>query len=332
MKSLKVTRVDGMRPTIGAKGRRAHKNTCTRIFVALRLSAFGLTFAAWSALACLFVAAPNANAQRISQEYIGASKPFNPSSCKTGDKKYVYWAAKDQVFRFKFDPKMPLYPRGWWEHEIRPPSHWQKEVPPAPMPSEPEGCFGNPLRAGMVPYMQVIDEAEFLKLFGPRPTSGKNSSGRIAPTFSRNENGFLTSSHSISDSLYAESLRKKQMVGKDCWQRSPGILECLISKGTDRNDYTINRYITIENILPPEYAGTSNLYVSIHNDVAFMVNRANGLSAQSRTSLLDVVLLTTDIRIFPNEIDKLKPYHLRLIRYVLDAHVPGYQWTPTTKK
>lgn len=278
------------------------------------------------AVACLLIAAPRSSAQSLGQEYIGTSKPFNPTSCKTGDKKYVYWAAKDQVFRFKFDPKEPLYPRGWWVNDTRLSSHWQKEVPPAPMPTEPEGCYGNPLRAGLVPYMSVMADTEYLKLFGPRPTSGKDAYGRIVPTFSRNENGFSANRYLTKSSLYAESSHKNQMIGKDCWQRSPEIWECLIAKGTDRNDYTINRAIKIENILSPEHAGTRDLYVSILHDVPSMVNRSNGLSAQSQISLFEVVLLTTNIRIFPNEIDKLKPYHLWLVRYVLDAHIPGYKW------
>ena len=298
-------------------GRRLEKNGSTRIGGALRLGAMVLTFAAWCALACFFVAAPDANAQRISQEYIGTSKPFNPASCKAGNKKYVYWAAKDQVFRFKFDPKEPLYPRGWWVNDARLSSNRQKEVPPAPMPSEPEGCYGNPLRAGIVPYMQAMAEDELFKLFGRQPK------------IERSHSGFSAQGKTNESTRLFESSHKNQLIGKDCWLRSPGVWECLVSKGTDRSDYSINRKLKIVDVLPPEKAGTRDLYISILYDAAAMVNRANGVLAESEIGLFDNVMLATLVRIFPNEIDKLKPYHLRLVRYVLDAHVPGYQWTNT---
>ena len=87
MKKVEVHENDAMSPSIGATGDPHHKNICTRIARALQLGTVGLTIAVWSALVCLLMAAPDANAQRISQEYIGTSKPFNPVSCKTGDKK-----------------------------------------------------------------------------------------------------------------------------------------------------------------------------------------------------------------------------------------------------
>ena len=301
-------------------GRRLEKNGSTRLGGALQQGAVGLTAAAWCALACLFVAAPTANAQRMSQEYIGTSKPFNPVSCKTGDKKYVYWAAKDQVFRFKFDPKEPLYPRGWWVNDARLASSWQKVVPPAPMPMEPEGCFGNPLRAGEVPYMNAMAEVEFFRLFGRKPISEVNNSGYVGKT------NMTAANHSF------ESSTKRFLTEKDCWLRAPGLWECLVSKGTDRSDYSINRQLIVVDVLPHEFAGTRDLYIGLLNDTLTMLNRSYGLLAESRIGLFDSVLLATEVRIFPNEIDKLKPYHVALIRYVLDAHVPGYQWTPTTRK
>jgi hypothetical protein len=298
MKKLVWSGINGMKPRIGC---------------ALQLGASRLATAAWIALACLLVLAPNANAQPMGQEYIGTSKPFNPASCKTGDKKYVYWAAKDQVFRFKFDPKEPLYPRGWWVNDARLSSNWQKEVPPAPMPTEPEGCYGNPLRAGIVPYMQTMAEDELLRLFGRQPK------------IERSHSGFFSNSNVTAWNISSESSTVNLLVGKDCWQRSPGFLECLVSKGTDRSDYSITRILKIVDALPLKQAGIRDLYISISDDAAAMVNRYGQL-AESRVGLFDNVLLLNALRIFPSEIDKLKPYHLWLVRYVLDAHIPGYKW------
>jgi hypothetical protein len=35
--------------------------------------------------------------------------PVDPARCSKGDKKYIYWAAKEQVFRLRFDPDLPVY-------------------------------------------------------------------------------------------------------------------------------------------------------------------------------------------------------------------------------
>lgn len=315
MEKVEINENDAICLTVGATGHQDHKNICTRIARALQQGAVGLTAAALSAFVCLLMVAPRANAQRISQEYIGTSKPFNPSSCNTGDKKYVYWAAKDQVFRFKFDPKEPLYPRGWWVNDARLASAWQKVVPPAPMPTEAEGCFGNPLRAGEVPYMNTMAEVEFFRLFGRKPISEVNNSGYIGKT------NMTAANHAF------ESSTKRFLTEKDCWLRAPGLWECLVSKGTDRSDYSINRQLIIVDVLPYESAGIRDLYIGLLNDTLTMLNRSYGLLAESRIGLFDSVLLATEVRIFPNEIDKLKPYHVALIRYVLDAHIQGYQWT-----
>ena len=317
MREIKVNKDDAMCPPGKTHHNQHHKNIFTRIARALPHGAVGLTAAAWSAFVCLLLVAPGAKAQRISQEYIGTSKHFNPVNCKTGDKKYVYWAAKDQVFRFKFDPKEPLYPRGWWVNDARLASAWQKVVPPAPMPTEPEGCFGNPLRAGEVPYMNTVAEVEFFRLFGRKPISEVNNSGYVGKT------DMTAANHSF------ESSTKRFLTEKDCWLRAPGLWECLVSKGTDRSDYSINRQLIIVDVLPYESAGIRDLYIGLLNDTLAMLNRSYGLLAESRIGLFDSVLLATEVRLFPNEIDKLKPYHLAMIRYVLDAHIQGYQWTNT---
>ena len=93
---------------------------------------------------------------QIAQQYPGAEpkKPVpvlvpqlpavDPTKCKSGDSKDIYWAAGDKVFRFKFDPNEPLHPlpdkNEWGNVQVS----GGEDVPAAPMPSEPLGCYGNP--------------------------------------------------------------------------------------------------------------------------------------------------------------------------------------------
>ena len=94
-------------------------------------------------------------------------KPFDPTLCKGGENGYVYWAARDQVFKFRFDPALPLYPRlGRIVMRGEVVAAGMTEIPPAPDPSAPEGCFGNPLRGRSVPYMREFSDKLFLITFG----------------------------------------------------------------------------------------------------------------------------------------------------------------------
>jgi hypothetical protein len=128
---------------------------------ALRLFA-GTFLVAMSGVTASAAAPPKAEEERKSTEL---PEPFNPAKCKHGDKKYVYWAAGDQVFRFKFDPAVPL--RSTAEFGLTGVRlNAKREVPPAPDPTETEGCYLNPMRADGVPYMDKFDAQLFQAIVG----------------------------------------------------------------------------------------------------------------------------------------------------------------------
>ena len=83
---------------------------------------------------------------------------------KHGDKKYVYWAAGEQVFRFRFDPAIPLRPLSVYREVAGMHLKAAEEIPPPSDPKELEGCYLNPFRAGNVPYMREFEKVPGLLL------------------------------------------------------------------------------------------------------------------------------------------------------------------------
>jgi hypothetical protein len=268
---------------------------------------------AWSAQAASTTSAPSDAAE--------LSPPVNPAKCKTGDKAYVYWAAKDQVFRFKYDPALPIHP--YPESLLTRGMHFdaRQEIPPAPDPSEPLGCYGNPLRALQIPYMAAFDAELFQKL-----------AGRKLDRLTAGPRGF----YALPTNFYANGDDGKLFRGsKDCWQRSSGVHECLLANpmGKDRTDYSISHAFRIDKNLLPKHPQVSDIYFVVWNDAASGVRSGqNGKVVDSRIYLFGNVFLESSFRIFPQEIDLLIPYYSGLIRYVLDAHVPDYKWTATKTK
>ena len=237
--------------------------------------------------------------------------PFDPATCKEGDKKYVYWAARDQVFRFKYDPKEPLYPLPE-SQAVGTTLDAKKEVPPAPVPSEPEGCYGNPLRAFSVPYMKTFDAALFRKLMG-------RDLGSV-------EGGYFAGSHG----RYRKSADRLFLESTNCWFRDSGIEECLLNNavGKQKEDYTVTHAFKIGKQLLPKHNEVTDIYFSVWNDAAADVDHGmNGKAVVSSFDLYGGVRFENSIRIFPNEVDLLVSYYSGLIRYVLDGHVSDYRWT-----
>jgi len=242
--------------------------------------------------------------------------PFDPATCKAGDKNYVYWAARDQVFRFQYNPKEPLYPLPE-SQAVGTTLKAKREVPPAPVPSEPEGCYGNPLRAFSVPYMQTFVGSLFRKIVGR--DLGSVEGGYFA--------GSLDRYRLHTNKLFLEST--------NCWVRDSGIEECLLSNAADKQkeDYTVTHEFRIRKQLLPKHREVPDIYFSIWNDAAASVDSGrNGKALISSFDLYGGVRFENSIRIFPNEIDLLVPYYSELIRYVLDAHVTDYRWAGNETK
>ena len=242
--------------------------------------------------------------------------PFDPVNCKAGDKKYVYWAARDQVFRFKYDPKETLYPLPE-SQAVGTTLKAKKEVPPAPVPSEPEGCYGNPLRAFSMPYMQTFVGSLFRKVVGR--DLGSAEGGFFAGSLDR----------------YGLHTNKLFLESTNCWTRESGIEECLLNNavGKRKEDYTVTHEFRIRKQLLPKHQEVTDIYFSLWNDAAASVDSGrNGKALISSFDLYGGVRFENSIRIFPNEIDLLVPYYSGLIRYVLDAHVNDYQWVRNETK
>jgi len=243
--------------------------------------------------------------------------PLAPARCKSGDKRFIYWAAGDQVFRFRFDPKIPLHvsqEREQWPAWVA----TNKEIPPARDPKEPEGCYDNPLRAGNVPYMKGFSEIHFKKVIGRKLDSGGGMTRYYAEE--RRRQAFP---RNLSDKKLLER-------GHDCWVRNSGVQECLISKGNDRDDYSISRAMKIDKSMLSKQREIDDLYLTMYQDAA-AGRHGNGYVIENEYSLFAYVRLTSSFRLFPEEIDLLVPFYRGLVGYIIDAHLPHYKWSDADK-
>lgn len=260
-----------------------------------------------------------AEAKRQEEKSQPVRQLIDPAQCKRGDKRYIYWAAGDQVFRFRYDPKIPLYL--FPEREKWP--AWQatnKEIPPARDPKELEGCYDNPLRSGNVPYMKEFSEIHFKKVFGRKLDSGTAGMTRYYAE-ERKRQAYL---RNLSDKKLLES-------GHDCWVRNSGVKECLISKGNDRADYSISRAMKIDKSMLPKHREIDDLYLTMYQDAA-AGRHGNGYVIENEYSLFDYVRLTSSFRLFPEEIDLLVPFYRGMVDYIIDAHLSQYKWSDAGKR
>ena len=244
---------------------------------------------------------------------------FNPVHCKSGSKDYVYWAARDNVFRFKFNPAEPIYPIADADR-VGLTLHSKGEDPVAPNPNESEGCYGNPLRFGLVPYMSSFDQELFQKITGRKLDTG--TAGLRGYTSIPNDRR-NTGLNKLIEQWFSES--------KICWKRASGIDECIPANTVDKDDYKTSHYFKIDKKLLPKHPQVEDVYLVLGHDAA-AYNKQNGKEIQSSLELFGNVSLKSSFRIFPNEIDLLIPYYSGLINYVLQAHVPNYRWPSTQTK
>lgn len=274
--------------------------------IAIGMAAFALTGAALAA----------------NEQTVPENKPeaVNPARCNKGNKAYVYWAAKDQVFRFKYDPAQPIHP--YPESLLTIGKHFDalQEIPPAPIPSEPLGCYGNPLRALQVPYINAFEAELFQKLAGRKFDRGVTAVG-----------GFYALPTNYYESSVEERVFRK---ATNCWLRPSGIHECLLPNitGKKQPEYLVAHPLKIEKDLLPRHPQVSDVYVTVQLYGSFAPNGQKWLSAKSRILLFGNVSLESDFLLFPQEIDLLIPYYTGLIHYVLDAHIPDYKWSVTKAK
>lgn len=252
-----------------------------------------------------------------------ASNPpraFDPSTCKGGQKGYVYWAARDQVFKFRFDPTIPLYPRldsvlsnGQTLEEI-------KEIPSAPDPSAPQGCFKNPLRGGEVPYMEEFSERLHLSIFGQ---SKNKTTSHVRRTYYSELNKGL---ERISSNEFRINAINKI---SGCRLRNSGINECPTTNSNNFYDYSGNRMLLIKSHLISSNKNTPNVALSLWKPYHPKKSITNGVTIDMGGDfiLFNSVYVYEAFVIWSNQIDLLIPYYSALIQYVTSAHVPHYAWT-----
>ena len=244
----------------------------------------------------------------------------DPAKCKPGHGNYVYWAAGDQVFRFKFDPDEPLHPTPDKNEWGNPQVSGREDVPSAPVPSEPMGCYGNPLRAGEVPYVYSFDKRLSNNIFGRKLDlcCGRGST-------------FSTRSRTFGKSGVGGSLSRLYSTATKCRERKPGIRECGLGAMTGWDDYRASHIFKIDKALLSSNSEVADVLFSLSGLGVTVDGKKTDRDMQSQINLYGDVQLDISVQVLENEFDLIAPYLSGLINYVVQAHVPNYQWTVAKK-
>lgn len=254
-----------------------------------------------------------------------AGDAFHPARCKGGDRRFVYWAAGDQVFRFRFDPKLPLHARAPQDGRDGQRVMGIEHIPPAPDAREPEGCLRNPLRGGAVPYMREHAQDLFRRL------AGRELDLRTPDRFLGHGYFALPDRLRADDrnALHADWFAKRT----ECIERAGGLRQCRDARASGPDDFKLAQVVRVPGKalvsgtpLPPQ-----DLFVALQEDAATLVSPANGLAARSGIDLFGHVRLLNSWRLLPAEIELLAGFHRGLVRYIAQAHLPGYSWKTTQK-
>ena len=97
---------------------------------------------------------------------------------------------------------------------------------------------------------------------------------------------------------------------------------CLMNSNQDPNSFIPAHVYVIPRPMLPAYVG--------HRDIRLVVlsTKPPLVEAESNFKMYGNVLIKLNPLIKPEEIDLMAPYHVKLIQYVIDAHVPNYDWRP----
>jgi hypothetical protein len=240
--------------------------------------------------------------------------PVDPARCSKGDKKYIYWAAKEQVFRLRFDPDLPVYAipdRDLSGQALLA----RKEIPQPPDPKEPEGCYGNPLRGLAMPYFAVFADRVYQDLFGrPRFRNAMYLSGSAIARETEFGPGFWPGG-------IDRSFHKRP----HCRARDSGMQMCLMNNNQDPNTFNPAHVYVIPRSMLPSYVGNKDIRFVVSLGLSRSSDSVD-IAMESYFKLFGNVLVKLTPPFKPGEIDLMIPYHIKLIQYVIDAHVPGYDW------
>lgn len=274
------------------------------------------------ALACgaaLLALAPAAGPAQAATPFSerGVGEPFDPARCRHGSRRHVHWAAGSQVFRFAFNPALPVYARAPQDGVGGRAVMGLHEVPPAPDPREPEGCERNPLRGGWVPYMHHHANAVFRQL------AGRDLEHDTADRFLNN--GFFAVPHRLR-ARDVNARNARWFAGlTQCVGRAAGALECMDAQAEGPQDFRKAHVVRLPG--REVFAGTrlppQDLFVLLQDDRG---SPAGGVALGASFDLYGSVRLLESWRLRPHEVDLLVPYYRGLVRYLAEAHVPGYRW------
>jgi hypothetical protein len=240
-------------------------------------------------------------------------EPFDPSRCTSGRKGYVYWAARNQVFAFPFDPAKKVYARS------RNPNNYQhQDIPPPADANEPEGCYGNPLRGGSVPYMKAYSAKVFEQIIGRSITTTFGHWNSHSQFAIPDERHLKDDSNELNKRLFLKA--------KDCQQTASGMIECHVDTG-EGEAYTTEILKIDSSLLFSASESHHDVYLSVVADIpSHMSLKAYGRVLDSSIDLYDSVRLQDSFRVFPGEVDRLIPYFKSMIRYITAARVEDYRW------
>lgn len=234
---------------------------------------------------------------------------IDPAKCRSSDKSHVYWAAKDQVFKFPFNPDKPIF---YVDEKAVTGIHLRarKEIPQAPNPNEPEGCRDNPLRGLSVPYMSSYEAALYERLFGRSYKKGWQG------------NGFYAVPTGYESGIYGKSIDQATIQRQSCRTRESGIRECVKVAGQKLGDYSYAHVLKINAFTLEGYSQNEIQFLAQYN----LAPSNAFVNVKSNTLLFGNVLLSINPAILPVEIDAMIEYHKELVRYMVRSHVGAYPW------
>ncbi|HSW14959.1 MAG TPA: hypothetical protein VLI06_19085 [Solimonas sp.] len=245
---------------------------------------------------------------------LGSGAPFDPATCPPGHGAFVYWAVGEQLFRFPYDPQRPLFSRAARRARGETVPGFES-VRAAAAPQLPEGCRGNPLRAGSAPYMQAYSRALFHRQFG-RWSRSPASAGGAQPW--------------LRESADSDMYRRWFATLGVCRSPVPGLVECMRSLQPYPWPPQYSHVIRIDGglISSPRFR-IADVHAHYQADIASTVGFGsvvgqNGLLLKSQSDLVPGVLrLRVEERIYPGELDRLAPYYRGLVEYLDRALVEG---------
>lgn len=242
----------------------------------------------------------------------------DPKRCKVGDKRYVYWAAGDKVFRLPYldGDRFPYYP----SPQAYPQS--DKEIPPAPDSGESLGCYLNPYRGSHMPYIRNVMIVQFHKVWG-RNLGGKSPdrTGFFAKTLPKNHK------EEADKGIYGKLLRMDIAKRQGCSVLSSGMEYCWTpSNPTPGGLRLMNGLIKLDRKMLSPAPGVGDVIYLKVRDLPGRMGRAGGAVVFEIYVYDDLILAGAFYLDNFEEMNKMLIFLNGVIDFILDARVHDYNW------